>query len=162
MSLHSIDFRLNTPVKYAAKNGMQEEADTLILRAPTMNNMRYAAKIKESVFKAYKQIMGDPSVKDLMKKSESMPEEDKKRVRESTEYQGSGLEVLFMMGADCAAIFDDIKHIFLNGGCYISDEIRMTDNILSSLSYEDFERMAGEYINVFFTSSSANQIPQVS
>lgn len=163
MSLHSIDFYLNTPLKYASKNGTQEEAEKLILRAPTMANMRYAAKAKEMVMKSHKDAMSDPFFKEQIEESKNLSKEEKDKIRNSDEYSsGSGLEILFMMGADCADVLDNIKSIFVNGGCYVSDEVKITESLIKDISFSDFERMAGEYVSNFFLSSSAKKTPQIS
>lgn len=144
------DLPLLHPITYAHA-GSTQEASFVRLRAPSSKHRRECAVLKQAFLRAMKEA---PSmVQDTTGKAPEASERD-----EGEDVTISGSEVLAMLGfassVDYGEVLEVAARLLTGGVAFIDGEEKLTKAKLDEMSFEDSERLAGEYIARFFAGSA--------
>ncbi len=141
--MKTFEFSLSESISYHNK-GESQEGHSLTLTAPTVKARKKAAKLKQGVMRAVSSLQGDANIKPEDKKSK----EDIKPEEILALIQMSSIE------------YDEYMDIFIDllckGICKIEDEIEMTAQLADKMSFEDTEKLMGEYLINFILGSLGN------
>jgi riboflavin biosynthesis pyrimidine reductase len=140
------EVKLSGPIMVATKEDGLIECDTILLKAPSSKNRREASKIKRLCSKAVMAYGGNSQTESTEKK-------------ESRDVEITGVEVVNMLAG--SAIDDDdllerlyeLFIILLVNGCGEVAGQRMTGGLVDKISYEDLEKVFGEYVKYFLLKS---------
>jgi len=151
--MKSIDFELVEPMEFDDSTGNTRETCLLSLRAPSVKNRKYAAKLKQTCLLSMgsmRKQFADVSDADLRKMAE---EEEKKEKKD--ESVSSMINFVMMSDAVDSEEFVDtfVKLICSPGVCMIDNDTPMKEFFMESMSYEDLERMMGVYLQTFLPMS---------
>lgn len=129
--MKTFDFTLSEPVDYQT-GGENTKASMLELTAPSVNNRKRVAKLKQGFMRV---------INDLPETAKKEEKKDNEKVKPEE------ILTLIQMGS---IEYDEYIDIFVNlltsGVCKIEGEVAMTQLIAEKISFEDMERLMGEYL----------------
>ena len=142
--MEEVMYELKSSFEYAHK-GDQRKAEFITLKAPTVENVGYVAKLKQGFMQA---ING---------------QKNKSQIDTSADDSGgiddlSGemiMTMLSMSDIDYAAYLQTAKAVFSDTGVAMVDgEEPLKKTLMSKMSVDDLEAMTGEYLKVFILTSA--------
>ncbi len=138
-------FSLTKPVRYATKNGEQEDALWIELRPPTPKHQRECSILYQSFMRAVSQQGSDEKEGEVQGDAEGPT--------------GSGIIAVLAMSTavELADVMDTARKLFSSGVAFIEGEVKLTSHVIDSMSMSDFERMLGEYLVNFTLASQLAQ-----
>jgi hypothetical protein len=151
--LKEVEVKLENPVEIA-KDGMVQESDVVLMRAPSMNCRKQVAKIKNICGQVEQQIgmmaRGQnneaPEPKEESEKVEKTKEE-KDPLKEARAY----VNLLNVVEFDFDTVEQSFTHVLTIGNCGYIDGEKLTKPIIDDLSFADFEILFGVYVNSFLS-----------
>ena len=144
--MKTFDFTLSEPIKYQ-KDGANTEASMLELTSPAVNNRKKVARMKQG----FMRVIGElpESAKLEAKESADKKEDDEKEKTNPREI----LSLLQMGSIDYADYVDIFVSLLTSGICKVEGETPITAHMLDKVSFEDIEKLMGEYfVNFILTS----------
>lgn len=150
---------LATSLKYSVSGGF-EDANELILKAPSNKHRRHAIKLKQGFFQALKASADDSgNVKAL--DSDDDDEAGNKEVDD--ELTGDKVvAILIMSNIDYGKYIDTFRELLLNDICFVAEGVKLTTPLFDSLSLDDTDTLLGEYLANFLLSSLMEKIKAMS
>jgi len=141
--MEEVMYELKSSFEYAHK-GDQRKAEFITLKAPTVENVGYVAKLKQGFMQA---IAG---------------QKNQSKVEVSGDEGGiddlSGemiMTMLSMSDIDYAAYLQTAKAVFSDTGVALIDgEEPLKKTLMAKMSVDDLEAMTGEYLKVFILTSA--------
>lgn len=136
--MKTFDFTLSGPISYQA-TGENTQASMLELTAPSVKNRKKVAKLKQG----------------FMRVINDLPETQKKEAQEQAEKEKGKSEApdpqeiltLIQMGAvEYDEYIDIFVSLLVSGICKIEGEVAMTQLIADKISFQDMEKLMGEYL----------------
>jgi len=143
--IRQFDFILNVPIKYAL-DGNETQAQLLALKAPSNKSRKYAAKLKQGFYKSI------VALKDTFTESDT----SSNKKEENDKFDGEQVVQMLMMAGvvDFEDYLDNFKKLITNHGiCRIDDKMPLNDHLFDEISYDDSERLLGDYLSTFLVSS---------
>lgn len=141
--MKTFDFTLSEPIDYQAK-GENTKASMLELSAPAVNNRKKVAKMKQGFMRVVNEL--PDSVK---KEAGELQEKDK----DEKATPGEILSLLQMGSIDYADYIDIFVSLLTSGTCRVEGEVAITSHMVDKISFEDIEKLMGEYfVNFILTS----------
>jgi hypothetical protein len=138
--MKTFDFTLSDSIKYQT-GGETTEGSMLELTAPSVNNRKRVAKLKQGFMRVVNDLQNDKTVKSEDKKGEA-------------EIKPEEILVLLQMGS---IEYDEYMDIFVNlltaGVCKIDGKEPLNTLRADSISFDDMERLMGEYLVNFILGS---------
>lgn len=146
--MKEIEFTLNDPITYQDAGNPNVDCFQLFLVAPNSKLTRHCAILRQGFMR---QIL---KYRDLAKIKEEEIKVKKTQETEEKEMDGQGmLAIIYMSDLDLDAYFGSFRAICL-GGCVKTPNGKwVTDVILDKISFKDFERMLGEFLQNFIIGS---------
>lgn len=136
--MKTFDFTLSEPIDYQAK-GENTKASLLELSAPAVNNRKRAAKMKQGFMRVVNELP-DSAKQEGKKGDEKVKPEE--------------ILALLQMGS---IEYDEYMDIFFNlltsGICKVEGEVELTQHMADKISFEDLEKLMGEYLVNFILAS---------
>ncbi len=152
MSKSEVLFNLTTPILYAAGNGNQEEAHTLIMKEPTARNMTERAVLKQQFMTIVEWIQTQANP-DTQTVKEDIPDEDMEAEKE--EFATAVSQAIYMApGVDYKPLLGSFRSLMVEAKCCsVEDERPLTSSLWDKLSPEDIDLMIGCYLVNFLLPS---------
>ena len=150
----SFEYILSSPIKYSGDGGEFIESDLLVLYAPSMKEMRFAAKLKQhfySALEANQQSISESSTKDSSSKTDDQ-QIDAQMLMLLLEKGGNNLEEVYA----CFSLLLQTKV------CKIDDKVEMKKSILEGIPFVEIEQILGMYLDHFLLQSFKKLIGQSS
>jgi hypothetical protein len=137
--MKEMEFTLSDPIKYQT-GGEHVEGVKLELTAPAVKNRKRAAKLKQGFMRC---------INDLPSEAKKSPEK-----KQDAKLNPDEVLVILQMGS---IEYDEYIDIFVNllsrGVCKIDGKEDLTELLAEKISFEDLERLMGEYIVNFILGS---------
>ena len=149
----SFEYILSSPIKYS-DGGEFLESNFLVLYAPSMKEMRFAAKLKQhfySALEANQQSLTEQSTKEQSSKADDQPI-DAQMLMLLLEKGGNNLEDVYA----CFSLLLQTKV------CKIDDKVQMKKSILEDIPFVEIEQILGMYLDHFLLQSFKKLIGQSS
>jgi hypothetical protein len=151
------EYPLKDKITYTFE-GHVETAEFFELRAPTSRNRRECALLKQSFYVALKE--QQTSI------SDDEREKAKDRLNDASDEDLSldGDEILAIMsmagGIELDKVIDLAVKLFTNGAAFVDARVKVNQQHIDRLSYDDLESMTGEYLKVFLLRSALENLKQ--
>lgn len=144
--MQSFEYELDVCFEYAY-DGEMRDAKTIVLKAPTANNSRFTAKLKQGFFQA----MGD-----LQKTNNAETSDD----AGSGGISGDEILSLLMMSksVDFGKYVDDFKAFMCKGIAMIDGVELFKERLFDNLSEDDLMAIMGLYLENFLIASFLKKI----
>ncbi len=139
------EFPLTTPISYA-RGGSQEEAQFILLKAPSSRNSRQCAALKQAFWRSVNPDRG---------------QEGGNETDASAVITGQDVVTMISMSqvVDLADVLDVAKDLFTKGKvAQVDGEVPLTRPLIDEMSQDDVEAMVGEYLVNFTLASSLAQM----
>lgn len=140
--MKTFDFNLSGPINYHAE-GTSEEGHSLTLAAPSVKARKKSAKLKQGVMRAVSSLQGNADTQSDKKGKEDIKGEEI-------------LALIQMSDIDYGEYIDTFIDLLCKGVCKIEDKVEITSNIAEDISFEDMEKLMGEYLVNFILGSLGN------
>jgi len=152
MSKTEVLFNLTTPILYAAGNGTQEEAHTLILKEPTARSMTDRAVLKQQFMTIVEWIQSKANP-DAEAATQDVPDEATDEEKE--EFAAAVSQAIYMApGVDYKLMLGSFRSLMIEAKCCsVEDERPLTSSLWDKLSPEDIDLMIGQYLVNFLLPS---------
>lgn len=137
--METLTYTLKKPLVYASQ-GIEEEAKTLEITAPTNKVIKAVCRLDAQLTKALTGLLNQNFFKDS--------KEEGKKELDSKDY----LFLLGSGGADLDKCYDDLK-VILRHTCKIDGKENMTDILFDRMEYSETKNLLGEYLKFFLGSS---------
>ena len=156
MQQEELRFDLSTPIEYSVKgSGDLTSGDFILLKAPSHKNTKECSKLKQAFFRSLPTETPDPEVVEKAREARrELQGED-----EDDDVTFSGEEVIILIAKDknveLAEFLDVAKKLLTSGSvAEMEGETKLTHFMVDKMSYDDFERLTGEYVANFILASS--------
>ena len=138
--MKTFDFILSDPIKYQAK-GENTEASLLELSAPAVNNRKKVAKLKQGFMRVINGLQNpDAKAAEGKKGNEKIKPEE--------------IMALIQMGIiEYDEYIDIFVSLLISGVCKVDGEVDITQHMVNKISFEDMEKLMGEYLINFIVGS---------
>ena len=137
--MKTFEFTLSSPVKFHEK-GETVESFLLELMAPSAKNRKKIAKLKQGFMRVVGELQNDkPAQKEEKGDHKVKPEEI--------------LALLQMGSIDYADYIDIFMDLLTSGICNADGSTSLTVSMAESISFEDIEKLMGEYLVNFILGS---------
>lgn len=163
MKKTEFEFNLLSPIEYHA-GGRAASAQALRVKAPTFKSSSYVAPIKQAILisaKAQANAMSEEERAKLMtqyndaqkKAKEETPSETTAAEKHEAEVQYSISLLAGCSDVSLDTVLKAFAKLLSEGTAFIDDESKtpLTMDLINRFSYEDVERLLGEYIVYFLT-----------
>jgi hypothetical protein len=138
--------QLSKPIKYSVEGGF-EEANQLILKAPSSNRRRQCNELRQGFMK------GITGMADKSGKVETTPDaSDKETTPDEI------VMTLMMADIDFAKYVETFREIIINGACDVVEGVKLTGPLFDALSLEDQDALLGEYLANFLLASQLRKL----
>ena len=138
--MKTFDFTLSEPIDYQAK-GENTKASLLELSAPAVNNRKKVAKLKQGFMRVINGLKNPDA-----KGAEGKKSNEKVKPEE--------ILALIQMGAiEYDEYMDIFVSLLVSGICKVEGEVDITQHMVDKISFEDMERLMGEYLINFIIGS---------
>lgn len=145
----SFVFSLNFNAIKVHKSGTVEEYNEFTVKAPSRNNLKYTAFLKQAFFRAIKDSNGGKS-DEASQKSQGNQDIDSKAI----------IYLLLSSGVDIAECLQSIEYL-MTGGCgEIGNGVKMDVFHIQQIHHEDLDRLLGEFIGNFLLPSWMTEMPK--
>lgn len=157
MKKAEFEFNLLTPFDYHC-NGVLAKAEVLSIKAPVFKQASHVSKIKQYFFVAFKH-QWDALTPEQQAKAEADEKKAELEAKENgtpiVDNQTMEVHARQVLGAltacpvlDIAELFKTFAKLLADGTAFIADDNKtpLTSGLVDRLSYEDVERLLGEYI----------------
>lgn len=141
MILDEFEFELSTKIKFQSPAG-EEESNILLLKSPLAKHERTLTKLQQKFVKA---------IIDAGRKNAS--NQSSKKTEQKTPSATEVIIVLQQSDLDYYDFKEDFYSMILNGLCFIGDGIKVTKDLLSNVSFDDKDKLLGEYFANFMMPS---------
>lgn len=138
--MKTFDFTLSESIEYQSE-GSTQTASMLELTAPSVNNRKRVAKLKQGFMRAINDLQGDKSVEG--------GEKDKDHKIKPEEV----LALLQMGSVEYDEYIDIFVNLLVSGVCKIDGKEPLTAIRVDNISFTDIERLLGEYLVNFILTS---------
>ncbi len=140
-------FKLSKTLEYM-KEGQKGLCKELVMKAPSVNNMRLISKLKQDFFRAVKSLQNDFRNIDTKAKAneEDSGDMDSDQI----------ISILYMSDIDMGEYIEVFKELMMNGLCYLDSTQKMTEALYDNLDCDDLENLLGKYLENFMMSSWLN------
>ena len=138
--------QLTTPLKYSANGGF-EEANELILKAPSNKHRRQANELKQGFFRALK---GSADASGNVETTAN-----------ASDHETTGDEIvtaLMMSDIDYCKYIETFRELLINGICYVTETEKLTSPLFDKLSLDDTDTLLGEYLANFLLFSQLKKL----
>lgn len=146
----SFEYILSSPIKYS-DGGEFIEADLLVLYAPSMKEMRFAAKLKQHFYAAL----------------ESNQQTNEQRTNEASlkpEADEINADMLMFLlekgGSNLEEVYTCFSLLLCTKACKIDDKVDMKKSILETIPFVEIEEILGRYLDSFLLKSFKKQIEE--
>lgn len=136
--MDSIEHTLETPFEYSYQ-GEFKKAEFILLKAPTANNSRYTAKLKQGFYQAIRDFQGDA-------KEQSGDEKNKISGDEMID------AIMMSNSVDFGKYVEDFKSFMCKGIALMNGEEIFKEKLFDNLSENDLMGMMGAYLENFLIS----------
>ncbi len=151
------EYPLKDKITYTL-DGHVETAEFFELRAPTSRNRRECALLKQSFFVALKEQQTSVTDEEREKAKERLSE------TEDEDLTLDGDEILAIMsmagGIELDKVIDLSVKLFTNGAAFVDARVKVNQQHIDRLSYDDLESMTGEYLKTFLLRSALDNLRQ--
>lgn len=145
--MKTFDFTLSEPIDYQAK-GENTKSSLLELSAPSGKERKKAARLKQGFMRCINEIPDSD-------KQQAKELADKKDGTEKKETKPEEILALLQMGSiDYPDYLDIFVGLLTSGICKVEGDTPITSLIVDKISYEDLEKLMGEYFVNFILGSS--------
>lgn len=137
---------LTTPLKYSVSGGF-EDANELILKAPSNKHRRQANELKQGFFRALK---GSADASGNVETT-----------ADASDHETTGDEIvtaLMMSDIDYCKYIETFRDLLINNICYLPGDVKMTTPLFDSLSLDDTDTLLGEYLANFLLFSQLRKL----
>jgi hypothetical protein len=145
-----IEYILSTPIKYGHTDsktggkGTDEEAISVILYAPSVNQMKHAGKLKQFVMQA----MGQGS------KASSEGKTTASNTEKEVEVTGDDFVMMLTSSdVDYVEAMESFNALLCSGAGKLEGKQNLTSLLIDKLAFNDLEGMLGKYLESFLLQS---------
>lgn len=138
--------QLTTPLKYSVSGGF-ENANELILKAPSNKHRRQANELKQGFFRALK---GSADASGNVETT-----------ADASNHETTGDEIvtaLMMSDVDYGKYVETFRELLINDVCYVTDAVKLTSPLFDALSLDDTDALLGEYLANFLLASQLRKL----
>lgn len=138
--------QLSTPIKYSVSGGF-EDANELILKAPSNKHRRQANELKQGFFQALKGSADSSG--------------NVETTADASDHETTGDEIvtaLMMSDIDYGKYVETFRELLLNDVCYVTDAVKLTNPLFDALSLDDTDTLLGEYLTNFLLASQLRKL----
>lgn len=138
--------QLTTPLRYSVDGGF-ENANELILKAPSNKHRRQANELKQGFFRALK------GSADSSGNVETTPD--------ASDHETTGDEIvtaIMMSDIDYGKYVETFRELIINEACYVVEGVKLTKPLFDALSLDDTDVLLGEYLANFLLASQLRKL----
>lgn len=139
---------LTTPLKYSIGGGF-EDANELILKAPSNKHRRQASLLKQGFFRA------------LKGSADASGNVETNATASASEHETTGDEIvtaIMMSDVDYGKYVESFRELLINDACFVAESIKLTSPLFDSLSLDDTDTLLGEYLANFLLASQLRKL----
>lgn len=142
-------FEPETPFKYASK-GETREAEFVVLSAPTSKHRRECSFLKQAFMRAMNEHSSD--AEDAVASSTA----------DARKQEITGSDVIDLISMSTRTDLNDVieagKRLVTGGVALVDGEEKLTPHLFDCMSYDDAERLVGDYLAFFPLRSSLRRL----
>lgn len=146
-----LEFKLSSPIKIH-KGGKLVEADMLVLKAPSFENVNEASAIQALYVRLADNIPSDKIEKAKEENTELKEKTEKTSLEKAQEKENIDRTIYTTLvtygGKEPEYITNRLKILFRSGVITIEGEA-LTNHYLNQITLKDYRYLAGKYINTF-------------
>lgn len=148
--MKTITYTLSDSIEYQCE-GQNTEGMSLELTAPSVRHRKKAAKLKQGLMRS----LGD--TQQASNESDVKASVDAIKEGGNTSYEAKAHELLVVLQMSSSVKYEDYLEIFVDllteGICKMDGKEPMTKDIINKISFEDIEKILGEYLENFIVGS---------
>lgn len=143
--MQSFEYDLEVRVKYA-HDGTEQEASYILLKAPTANNSRYTAKLKQGFFRA---------IRDFENTGTEAAQPSSKDSISGDEILGA---IMMSKSVDFGQYTEDFKAFMCKGVALLDGKEPFKEKLFEQLTEDDLMSIMGGYLENFLIASWMKKI----
>ena len=157
MILDEFEFELSNKIKYQSPRG-EEESNILLLKPPLPKHERTVTKLQQK----FARVVAESARKnrEYESRNQSTKEKDQNVPASEDKKSPAPSEVIIVLQQSDIDFYDfkeDFYGMISNGLCFIGDNVKATKDLLNKMSFDDKDKLLGEYFVNFMMPSWMKQ-----